>query len=99
MAKFINWLLEIEAYGAVWQVACPEVVTKRNLLHLLKGVFNRPTYVDYGRASKDVNKSLCPMVDFGYSVPPLKKMLIDLKKWMEAHPELYKDYYDFIQEK
>lgn len=95
LARFINYTIHQNPVAGIHQIAAPKPVTKYHLLQELRETFKRPTLVQQGWASKDVNKVLCPMVDCHYDVPSLKNMLAQLKEWMDSHPELYKDYYDF----
>jgi len=76
----------------LYQLCPKEKISKYELLKLFAKIWNKKIKVipfdDY-----KVDKSLvCTRKDFDYTAPEYEKMLVDLKQWMEEHPEYYKHY-------
>ncbi len=91
LAKATVEFIEQDITG-LYQLCPEEKISKYELLKLFAKVWNKEIEVlpfeDY-----HVDKSLvCTRNDFDYPVPEYEKMLIELKAWMEDHPNEYKHY-------
>lgn len=91
-AKTIERLLKQKAHG-VFQAAPKEPISKYELLRLFEKHFpdNRTIVkVDNSR----VDKSLVPFWgDYDILTPSYEEQIVEMKRWIEKHPDLYPCYY------
>ena len=76
----------------LYQLCPKEKISKYELLKLFAKVWEKEVNIvpfdDY-----HVDKSLvCTRKDFDYNAPEYEKMMVELKQWMDAHPNYYQHY-------
>jgi dTDP-4-dehydrorhamnose reductase len=92
LAKFIAYLFDHQHSGLIhYSNNIP--ISKFDLLHLFKSYFNKNlTINNFSEVVYD--KSLISNSVFDdHSVPSYKKMISDMRHWIELHPELYSHYF------
>ncbi|MDD2628432.1 MAG: sugar nucleotide-binding protein [Clostridia bacterium] len=69
-------------------------ISKHDLLVLFKEEFNRDDINIHEDNEKEVNKSLIrTRKDFDFVVSDYKKMVAEMKQWVDNHKEIYKEIY------
>jgi dTDP-4-dehydrorhamnose reductase len=69
-----------------------ETISKCDLLNLLKVTFNLGVTMRPKLTNASDRTLLNTRSDFDYTVPDYAQMVVEMRKWMEAHPELYAHY-------
>lgn len=92
LAKGIEAALEQNLVG-LYHFVPNETISKFNKLKLFKEVFKRNELKIKPAKGTAVGTALvATRNDFNYQIPDYKTMVIDMKSWMDAHPDLYKHY-------
>jgi dTDP-4-dehydrorhamnose reductase len=91
LAKATHELIRQDLTG-LYQLCPDEKISKYELLRLFAEVWNRDISVQ-PYENYVVDKSLvCTRIDFNYPKPAYEAMLIELRDWMNAHPDYYSHY-------
>lgn len=90
LAKAIDFAINNNISGIV-QLSNGEGISKFDLLHLLKEIWNRNVEIipyDANNTDKSISKSAL----INYTVPSYQTMLEELAEWMKSHNDLYHQY-------
>jgi dTDP-4-dehydrorhamnose reductase len=91
LAKATVEFIEQDIRG-LYQLCPAEKISKFELLKLFTKVWDKEIEIRPYEGYK-VDKSLiCTRDDFKYPRPEYEKMLLDIKQWMNEHPEYYSHY-------
>ncbi|UWN56538.1 dTDP-4-dehydrorhamnose reductase family protein [Alistipes ihumii] len=69
-------------------------ISKYDLLCLFKDIWGRKDVEIVSVDTNDVDKSIAKSARFGYEVPGYREMLKDLYAWMQAHKDMYRQYWE-----
>ena len=69
-------------------------ISKYDLLCLFKDIWGRKDVEIVAVDTNDVDKSIAKSARFGYEVPGYREMLKDLYAWMQAHKDMYRQYWE-----
>ena len=69
-------------------------ISKYDLLCLFKDIWGRKDVEIVSVDTNDVDKSIAKSERFGYEVPGYREMLKDLYAWMQAHKDMYRQYWE-----
>ena len=69
-------------------------ISKYDLLCLFKDIWGRKDVEIVSVDTNDVDKSIAKAARFGYEVPGYREMLKDLYAWMQAHKDMYRQYWE-----
>ena len=69
-------------------------ISKYDLLCLFKDIWGRKDVEIVSVDTNDVDKSIAKSTRFGYEVPGYREMLKDLYAWMQAHKDMYRQYWE-----
>ena len=84
----------IQNLTGLYHLVPDESISKCNLLKLFQKVFNRDDININDDSSKIANKSLVrTRKDFDFKVNSYEDMVINMRKWVENHFDLYKEIY------
>ena len=69
-------------------------ISKYDLLCLFKDIWGRKDVEIVSVDTNGVDKSIAKSARFGYEVPGYREMLKDLYAWMQAHKDMYRQYWE-----
>ena len=69
-------------------------ISKYDLLCLFKDIWGRKDVEIVSVDTNDVDKSIAKSARFGYEVTRYREMLKDLYAWMQAHKDMYRQYWE-----
>lgn len=88
LAKAIDVAIEKQLTGLV-QLSNGIGISKYDLLHLFKEIWNRHDIEILPYDGNGIDKSIAKSKRFKYKVPSYKDMLLEQSQWMKKHKELY----------
>ena len=92
LAKVIMQICKQDITGLI-QIAPNDKIDKFSLISLFNSIYREGTIEIHPYDEYSVDKSLKSIrTDFDYKVPAYQEMLIEQKKWIESHNELYPFY-------
>lgn len=92
LARGINEAI-IQNIAGIYHFAPVETISKFDLLILLKEVFGLQDILINAAEGTSVGTSIVnTRKDFDYVIPNYKKMIEEMKTWMENHPSIYAHY-------
>lgn len=94
LAKAIDYAITQNQTGLI-QLSNGIGITKYDLLHLFKRIWNRKDIKIQPFDGNGVDKSIAKSERFDYRVPGYEEMLIEQFEWMNNKRELYPQYFDF----
>lgn len=94
LAKAIDYAITQNQTGLI-QLSNGIGITKYDLLHLFKKIWNRKDIKIHPFDGNGVDKSIAKSKRFDYRVPGYEEMLIEQFEWMNDKRELYPQYFDF----
>ncbi|WP_459187589.1 dTDP-4-dehydrorhamnose reductase family protein [Parabacteroides sp. APC149_11_2_Y6] len=94
LAKAIDYAITQNQTGLI-QLSNGIGITKYDLLHLFKKIWNRKDIKIHPFDGNGVDKSIAKSERFDYRVPGYEEMLIEQFEWMNDKRELYPQYFDF----
>lgn len=92
LAKAIDKAIEQEISGLI-QLSNGVGISKYDLLVLFKEIWQKQDVEILPYDANDVNKSIAKSEKFAYEVPDYRWMLQEQAAWMNAHKELYTQYF------
>ena len=93
LAKAISVAIKEGTTGLV-QLSNGTGISKYDLLCLFKDIWGRKDVEIVSVDTNDVDKSIAKSARFGYEVPGYREMLKDLYAWMQAHKDMYRQYWE-----
>ena len=93
LAKAISVAIKEGTTGLV-HVSNGTGISKYDLLCLFKDIWGRKDVEIVSVDTNDVDKSIAKSARFGYEVPGYREMLKDLYAWMQAHKDMYRQYWE-----
>lgn len=92
LARGINAALEQKLTG-LYHLVPQDSISKYNLLKVFKDTFDRNDITVLANDKINLDKTLVnTRKDFRFKVSDYTKMVHEMKKWIAAHPELYRHY-------
>lgn len=91
LARTIAALIDQPRRTGLLQLAATEVLSKHRLLLLFQDIFQRDDIAIQPSDHPVSDKSLLPFPDAG-PVPPYRTMMMELRKWMCRHRDIYSHY-------
>ncbi len=88
LAKSTNALIK-QGLTGIYHLCPKEKISKYNLLIMLAKIWRKNIEVKAFEDYKTDKSLVCTRCDFEHSVPDYKKMLLELKRWMNEHPGYY----------
>lgn len=70
-------------------------ISKYDLLHLFKGIWEKENVSIIPYEGKKVDKSLKKSIYFNFNLPGYKEQLAEMKEWMDNHKDLYQYIYQY----
>lgn len=92
LAKAIDAAIEKQLTGLV-QLSNGIGISKYDLLHLFKEIWNRQDIEILPYDGNGINKSIAKSNKFEYKVPSYKDMLLEQSQWMKKYSNLYSSIY------
>lgn len=92
LAKAIDAAIERDLTGLV-QLSNGIGISKYDLLHLFKEIWNKQDIEILPYDGNGVNKSIAKSDRFEYEVPSYRDMLLEQSQWMKTHNKLYNSIY------
>ncbi len=92
LAKAIDVAIEKQLTGLV-QLSNGIGISKYDLLHLFKEIWNRQDIEILPYDGNGINKSIAKSNKFEYKVPSYKDMLLEQSQWMKKYSNLYSSIY------
>lgn len=92
LAKAIDAAIEKQLTGLV-QLSNGIGISKYDLLHLFKEIWNRQDIEILPYDGNGINKSIAKSNKFEYKVPSYKDMLLEQSQWMKKYNNLYSSIY------
>lgn len=92
LAKAIDIAIEKQLTGLV-QLSNGIGISKYDLLHLFKEIWNRHDIEILSYDGNGINKSIAKSKRFVYPVPGYKEMLVEQYQWMKTYNKLYNSIY------
>ena len=96
LSRVIEHAIDENLTGLV-HITNGEKISKYNLLKMVKEIWDVNNINIHSSTGVTVDKSLIPSTLMNYSIPTYREMLIDLKRWMSLHPDLYRDVYKGVE--
>lgn len=94
LAKGTKAVIEQNLSG-VYHLVPKTNISKFDLLHLLKEIFDRQDITVKPNSDVVLDKTLVnTRTDFNFAAPDYKTMVQEMKDWVDSHKELYRHYYD-----
>jgi hypothetical protein len=93
LAKAISVAIKEGTTGLV-QLSNGTEISKYDLLCLFKDIWGRKDVEIVSVDTNGVDKSIAKSARFGYEVPGYREMLKDLYAWMQAHKDMYRQYWE-----
>lgn len=93
LAKAISVAIKEGTTGLV-QLSNGTGISKYDLLCLFKYIWGRKDVEIVSVDANGVDKSIAKSARFGYEVPGYREMLKDLYAWMQAHKDMYRQYWE-----
>ncbi len=94
LAKAIEFSITHNITG-LYHLVSKESISKYKLLLLFKELFQKDSLLVFPIEVQNCNKQLVnTRTDFSYQVSNYRKMIIDMKQWIEQHSTLYAHYYN-----
>lgn len=94
LAKAIDYAITQNQTGLI-QLSNGTGITKYDLLHLFKKIWNRKDIEIHPFNGNGIDKSIAKSERFDYRVPGYEEMLIEQFEWMIKKNELYPQYFNF----
>lgn len=93
LAKAIDVAIKEGIIGLV-QLSNGTGISKYDLLCLFKDIWGRKDVEIVSVDANGVDKSIAKSARFSYEVPGYREMLRDLYVWMQAHKDMYRQYWE-----
>jgi dTDP-4-dehydrorhamnose reductase len=87
LAKALLWLMP-RSIGGLVHLTSPRKISKLELLQLIQDVFeHHQVFIEPDERFYSDKSLINTRSDFPYTPPDYRQMLVELREWMEAHPE------------